>query len=112
MKLPIIKENCGFVNRIGYSGFSFGIWILFARGVKVSPSLIRHETIHYRQQKEMLFVFLWIFYGVEYLVKRFKYKTHDDAYRNLSFEREAYANDDNADYLEQRKPFAWIKYLR
>lgn len=31
---------------------------------------------------------------------------------NISFEREAYTNDNNLEYLKDRKYFAWIKYLR
>jgi len=31
---------------------------------------------------------------------------------NLSFEREAYQNMNNLNYLNQRRPFAWIKYLK
>jgi len=34
------------------------------------------------------------------------------AYMNISFEREAYTNDNNLEYLKDRKYFAWIKYLR
>lgn len=32
------------------------------------------------------------------------------AYMNISAEREAYANDDNLDYLKTRKPFAQKEY--
>ena len=35
-----------------------------------------------------------------------------NAYRNISFEREAYANEEYIDYLENRKRFAWIKYIK
>jgi len=33
-----------------------------------------------------------------------------NAYRNISFEKEAYSNDDNLEYLKQRKIFNFIKY--
>jgi len=59
----------------------------------------------------MLFIFQWIFYGIEYLVKIIKYRNHDTAYRNLSFEREAYANELIEDYLKSRKRFEWVKHL-
>ena len=111
MKLPIIKENFRFVNLIGYDGFSFGIWIFFAEGANVTLRLIRHETIHYHQQKEMLFVFQWVWYGIEYIIKLAKYRNHDAAYRNLSFEREAYDNEENVYYLKTRKRWAWAMYL-
>ena len=34
-----------------------------------------------------------------------------DAYRDNCFEREAYLNDHNPDYLATRKAFAWVGYI-
>lgn len=33
------------------------------------------------------------------------------AYRSISFEQEAYDNDDNYDYLNNRKRFSWLKNI-
>lgn len=33
------------------------------------------------------------------------------AYKKISFEKEAYINDINLDYLRERKLFSFIKYL-
>ena len=33
------------------------------------------------------------------------------AYQNISFEREAYHNESQFDYLAKRKPYSFIKYL-
>jgi hypothetical protein len=71
---------------------------------------IMHENIHWRQQVEMLVIPFYIWYGIEYLVKLPRYK--GEAYWNLSFEREAYRNELLTRYLETRKPYAWIKYLK
>jgi hypothetical protein len=38
-------------------------------------------------------------------------KIWHDAYLDNCFEREAYANESNVDYLETRIPFAWIGYI-
>lgn len=38
-------------------------------------------------------------------------KIWHDAYLDNCFEREAYANENNEDYLETRIPFAWIGYI-
>lgn len=38
-------------------------------------------------------------------------KIWHDAYRDNCFEREAYANEKNENYLETRTPFAWIGYI-
>ena len=34
------------------------------------------------------------------------------AYKDISFEEEAHANDDNLDYINNRKIFSWCKYLK
>lgn len=80
---------------------------IFIRPECETPSLIRHETIHGWQQIEMLWLPFFVWYGVEYLLRRIKHD-HATAYRNISFEREAYAGQ----YTPKRKPYGWIKYLR
>ena len=57
----------------------------------------------------------YIWYGLEYLIIRLlRLKdSQNDCYRDVSFEEEAYMNEDNVQYLEgQRKMFSWIKYLK
>lgn len=98
-------------NLIPFKGFAainlFGI--LFVRkGVKVSEEMINHEAIHTAQMKEMLYIFFYLWYVVEWIVRLFK---DSDAYRNISFEREAYANEDNKDYLKNRKMYNWINFI-
>lgn len=34
-----------------------------------------------------------------------------DAYYNISFEREAYCNDINSAYIQERGAYDWVKYL-
>lgn len=98
-------------NLIPFKGFTainlFGI--LFVRkGVKVSEEMINHEAIHTVQMKEMLYVFFYVWYVIEWIVRLFK---NGDAYRNISFEREAYANENNRDYLTNRKMYNWINFI-
>ncbi|MEN6388856.1 MAG: hypothetical protein ABFD04_00435 [Syntrophomonas sp.] len=71
---------------------------------------IRHELIHARQQLEMLILFFYLWYLVEWLIRLvLNWKM---AYMSVSFEREAYRNDDNSEYLAGRKRLAWLSYLR
>ena len=93
----------------GYKAINlFGI--LFVRGnARISERTIRHEAIHTAQMKEMLYVFFYIWYLIEWVVRLFM---EGNAYRNISFEREAYSNEDDVLYLESRKRFAWIKYIK
>lgn len=72
----------------------------------------RHEEIHGAQQKEMLLVLFYLWYGIEWLIKLCYYRNSNTAYKNISFEREAYSNEGNIVYLDERKPFAWFKYIK
>jgi hypothetical protein len=73
--------------------------------------LLNHEKIHARQQLEMLWLFFFLWYGVEYLIRLIRYHDLHRAYKELSHEREARENDGDPGYLLRRKPFAWIRYL-
>lgn len=86
--------------------------ILFTKSDYLSEKTINHESIHTAQMKEMFYLPFYIWYGVEYLIIRFFHKTQNDGYHDISFEEEAYNNDDNIDYLKNRKPFAWLEYIK
>ena len=72
---------------------------------------INHEKIHLSQQKELLVFPFFIWYFLEYLFRLIQFKNRNIAYRNISFEREAYANESNLNYLKNRPVFEFIKYL-
>lgn len=74
--------------------------------------LINHEKIHLRQQLELLVLPFFVWYFIEYAVRLLQYKNANLAYRNISFEREAYANEINLDYLERRKFFSFLNYFK
>ena len=95
-------------NIIPFKGFKcinlFGI--LFCRK-QLDKIDINHEAIHTKYMQEMLYIPFYIWYIIEYLIKLFI----GNAYRNLSFEREAYNNQYNLNYLNNRKHYSWIKYV-
>lgn len=72
---------------------------------------LNHEKIHTRQIVEMLWIFFYIFYFTEWTVRLIQYRSPIVAYYNISFEREAYDNDKNLNYLENRKWYSSFKYL-
>lgn len=76
-----------------------------------TPIVERHENIHGEQQKEMLIVFFLVWYVIERLIKLFYYQNTKTAYKNISFEREAYDNASDVVYLDNRKHFAFIHYI-
>jgi len=90
----------------------FGVFFV-KEHVHVTPRLINHESIHTRQQRELLFIPFYIFYVVEWLARLFLngFNNHK-AYRAVSFEREAYDNDSNPDYLKNRRHYAqWRSHV-
>ena len=85
--------------------------VLKHKHLKNDVVLINNEKIHLRQQIELLIIPFYIWYGTEYLIKWIIYKNRYQAYCNLSFEREAYQNETNLNYLKQRKLWSFIKHL-
>ncbi|WP_026839172.1 hypothetical protein [Gillisia sp. JM1] len=96
----------------GFNGIS--LWpfvILKDKSFKNDPVLLNHEKIHLKQQAEMLLVFFYVWYGIEFGVRYLQYKNKFLAYRNISFEREAYENEFNMKYIKDRRFWGFLKYL-
>lgn len=98
-------------NIIPFKGFTainiFGI--LFARkDAVINDVTINHESIHTEQMKEMLYVFFYVWYLIEWIIRLFM---KGNAYKNISFEKEAYANQNNLSYTNTRKIYYWFKYI-
>jgi len=79
---------------------------------KTDKILINHEKIHLKQQIELLWIFFFIWYAVEYYIRLLQCKNHQNAYKQISFEKEAYANQSNLDYLKTRKLFSFFFYFK
>lgn len=84
------------------AAMAFYPFVILNSRVVATPELINHEKIHLKQQLEMLIIPFYIWYLIEYYKK---------GYMNVSFEKEAYANDKNLNYLKKRSIFAFRKYL-
>ena len=65
---------------------------------------VKHENIHTAQMRELLFLPFYIIYVLEWFIQLFIHPK--SAYRSISFEREAYANQTDINYLTNRKHFA------
>ncbi len=74
--------------------------------------MYNHEAIHHRQMLEMLIIPFLCWYGCEYILGRIKGLNHHSAYRNISFEREAYANEKEPNYLAKRKWLSFTRFLQ
>lgn len=77
-------------------------------GQKIPKTTLNHEAIHTEQMKEMGYIFFYLWYFLEWLIRLIINSEH--AYRLLSFEQEAYDNAKNFKYLNKRKPYSWFKY--
>jgi len=95
----------------GYSGiclWPFGIYVSDEAHAN-NKRTIRHENTHWEQQKELLGIFFYVLYAVEWILKFFRYGTK--SYRNLAAEREAYTFQDDKSYLVYRTRYNWLKYI-
>lgn len=86
--------------------------ILFTKRDYLTRDMILHEQIHTAQMKEMLYIFFYLWYGIEYIIIRFFHKKQNNAYHDVSFEEEAHDNAYNWNYLETRKHYTWFKYIK
>jgi len=106
-KIPVWLSK---IAPIEIGAISVAFWVL-GRGV-MNKTTRRHETIHYQQQIELLFLGQWVLYGVFWLIGLIKYRNGKKAYRQNPFEQEAYDNQRKTTYLEKRKRYSWLKYVR
>jgi len=74
-------------------------------------SLINHESIHLKQQAELGIVFFYVWYLIEFCIRTVLIGNTDAAYRRICFEKEAYENEVNLEYIKTRKFWAFFKYL-
>ncbi len=96
----------------GYLGITiFPFVIIKYRSLKSNITFINHEQIHIRQQLELLILPFFIWYFIEFLIKFWRYKNWSLAYRNVSFEREAYQNERAVDYLQNRPLWSFVSFL-
>lgn len=95
----------------GYRSITiFPFIFLLHKGDRENRVLVQHEKIHIRQQLELLVLFFYVWYFVEFLIRYVQYKNWNRAYRNISLEREAYANEKDLYYLKQRSFWRFLKY--
>lgn len=96
----------------GYNGITLYPFIFLGdTKLKINETLVNHEQIHLKQQLELLVLPFYIWYVLEFIFRYIQFKNWSLAYRNISFEREAYANEKNYKYLETRKKYNWIALI-
>lgn len=127
--MKIVRNN--FIPAKGFAAINI-YNILFVRPyVKITDKLLNHEKIHTRQIIEVTIIALllatllfimfgwwgafilallsyYLIYVIEWVIRL----PFGDAYRNISFEREAFHNENNLDYRKTRKLFSFLKYTK
>lgn len=73
---------------------------------------LNHEYIHTLQQREMLFIFFYLWYIIEWLILFLQTRSIQRAYFLISFEQEAYDRMYDLDYRHKRQPYAWHHFLQ
>lgn len=93
-------------NIIPFPGFKainlFGV-VFVRTGVTMNAVDLNHESIHTAQMKELGYVFFYLIYFCEWAIRLFM---KGNAYRNISFEKEAYFHEEDLSYLNKRKHYA------
>ena len=105
-----IPEILSVVSPIEIWAISIGPWV-WCRG-ELTKTVKRHETIHFQQQLELMFVGNWILYVTFWAIGLFLYRSGSKAYTEHPFEREAYDNERRYTYLKKRKRYAWTAYIK
>jgi len=96
----------------GYRGLTLFPFVIIRNFLdKENKVLLNHEKIHIRQQLELLILPFFVLYFLEYLIRLVQFKNKNKAYRNISFEREAYDNERNLDYLKTRPFWKFRNYI-
>lgn len=85
--------------------------VLIAKG-PCNKVVINHESIHTAQIKELGYIGYYIVYFIEWVFRIVQYRGFTEGYYNISFEREAYANQHKLGYLKHRKHFSFLHYLK
>lgn len=110
--------------------------VLFSKTDNISIVDYNHEGIHTKQIKEcailgfviisilcvifnlsifwllLSYCTFYLLYGIEYYCIRLFHHKQNDAYHDVSFEEEAFNNQTDFDYINNRRCFAWIRYVK
>ena len=106
------KRFFQFLTRPWVSGIAlFPFIVVREKQYLQDPYCLNHEKIHIRQQAELLVIFFYLWYVTEYLIRWCMYKNAYLAYRSISFEKEAYLNENDLNYLKRRRFWSFLQYI-
>src|SRR5665647_2681484 len=94
---PSKIKGMTFLRKFGIEGIVLYPFILFA-SKQPDPAIENHEDIHCQQIRRDGFLGFYRKYLWEYSKGRMRGQNHDAAYRNISYEQEAYLHQKNLAY--------------
>ena len=97
--------RCNWFPPKGYKAIMLVWWLIVKTNAVITAKFINHEEIHERQQKEMLVLPFFIWYGIEWFVLFLKYRDWMTAYQHIRFEQEAYRHQNDLSYLKNRRHY-------
>lgn len=98
--------------RKNFDGITFWPFIIIRHKHLIENIIfINHERIHLRQQLELLIVFFYLWYGIEFILRWMSSGNRRWAYRNISFEKEAYLYEHDIGYLGKRRFWNFLKFI-
>lgn len=101
-----------FLLRKKFTGIALWPFLLLKdSALKADAIFMNHERIHLRQQIELLVLPFYLWYGIEYAIRLVQYKNRYTAYRNISFEREAYEKEQDILYLKERPFLGFLRFM-
>jgi hypothetical protein len=102
-KIPVWLSK---IAPIEINAITLGI-IVFSRS-SLPEHVRRHETIHFQQFLETLFIPFVLIYFYDYIKNYFLHRNGPIAYRNIRAEKEAYLNAGTVGYLNERQRYKWL----
>lgn len=102
--MKIVRTSIPFLPPTGYKAITIGCFIFTRRNTQITQETLRHEGVHWEQEKELLIIGFYLLYVLEFAVRLLVYRNWHTAYRAISFEREARSCD-------ERKRYGWVRYL-
>ena len=111
---PIYIENSRILGWLSYltpiniQAIILGV-IVISRD-EMSEVTKNHETIHFQQYLETLFLGFLILYFWDWFIGLVKYRDGQKAFLSIRAEQEAYKNQENLEYLPtDRKRWCWLQ---
>ena len=111
---PIYIENSRILGWLSYltpiniQAITLGVIVISKD--EMSEVTKNHETIHFQQYLETLFLGFLILYFWDWFIGLVKYKDGQKAYLSIRAEQEAHKNQENLEYLPtDRKRWCWLQ---